>query len=117
MKKLEEEMRPRSIEEQDVMWCLEEECDKKVAREVEARPGAKARAKGTEQKENTKAEEENSGKRISKDDEGAMIREETRKGKDHEGKEGRNETVKKKRDREQQKGIGTRQEQSRALCA
>ena len=33
LKELEEEMRPRSIDEQDVMRDLEEECEEKVTRE------------------------------------------------------------------------------------
>ena len=54
LKKLEEEMRPRSIEEQDVMRDFEEECEEKVTREGRGEICGKDEGRGKER--GTKAE-------------------------------------------------------------
>ena len=46
LKKLEEEMRPRSIDEQDVMRNFEEECEEKVTREGSGEIYGKGKGKG-----------------------------------------------------------------------
>ena len=50
LKKLEVEMRPRSIDEQDVMRDSEEECEEKVARQSGGEICGKGKGKGNEQK-------------------------------------------------------------------
>ena len=61
LKKLEKEMRPRSIDELHVMRDFEEECEEKVTTEGGGEICGKG--KGTEERENTRAEGKNSGEK------------------------------------------------------